>query len=152
MLRSLDHWLGTVFAPKAGLVDVLFRLLTSLIFIIGGLGHFGRSDDMLLRMEETPWREVIRSIGDPLLLLHMSGAVFVIAGLMLAIGWMTRISAILLFATLVPITVTIHFAPDHVGPLFKNVAILGALLLIMVRGPGAYALDNRFSGSAPAQC
>ena len=63
----------------------------------------------------------------------------------MALGWMTRLSALVLFITLVPVTIAIHVVPDtsHVGPLFKNVAILGALLLIFARGPGAYAFDNR---------
>lgn len=62
----------------------------------------------------------------------------------LALGWMTRVSALVLFVTLIPVTVAIHVVPDtaHVGPLFKNVAILGALLLVWSRGPGAFALDN----------
>lgn len=47
----------------------------------------------------------------------------------------------------VPVTVVVHVVPDtsHVGPLFKNIAIMGALLLIWARGPGAYALDGRAS-------
>lgn len=126
-------------------IDPIFRLLTSLIFIIGGLGHFGRADDMLLRVEESPWRAYILAIGDPLWLLRLSGAVFVAAGVTLTLGWMTRLSALALFVTLIPITITIHFAPDHVGPLFKNVAIMGALLFLFVRGPGAYASDNTAS-------
>lgn len=146
MLRELDDRIGKILSPQAGVIDVLFRLLVSLIFIIGGLGHFGRADEMLMRMEESPWRNVIDAVGDPLLLLHLSGAVFVVAGCAVVVGWLTRISALALFVTLVPITITIHVAPGHVGPLFKNVAILGALALIMVRGPGLYALDNRTVG------
>jgi len=143
MLRELDERIGKGLAGYAGVYDVLFRLSLSLIFIIGGLGHFGRADDMLARMAESPWRDAISSVGDPLLLLHLSGAVFVAAGFTLVAGWLTRLSALALFITLVPITITIHVAPGHVGPLLKNVAILGALTLIMVRGPGMYALDNR---------
>ena len=98
---------------------------------------------MLSRMAESPWADAINAIGDPLLLLHLSGAVFIIAGIALALGWMTRLAALAIFVTLVPITVTIRFAPGHTGPLFKNIAILGALAFIFVRGPEAYALDNR---------
>lgn len=97
---------------------------------------------MLARMAESPWADTINAIGDPLLLLHLSGAVFVLAGLSLALGWMTRLSALALFVTLVPVTITIHFAPGHIGPLFKNVAILGALFFLYCRGPGRFALDR----------
>jgi putative oxidoreductase len=84
-------------------------------------------------------------IGDPSVLLWLSGFAFAVAGTTLALGWMTRASALILFITLVPVTVTTHLVPDpsHVGPLFKNIAILGALLLIWARGPGAFALDGR---------
>lgn len=141
-LNALDRAVGKAALRITG-IDPLFRLLTSLIFIVGGLGHFGRADDMLARMAESPWRDVIHAVGDPLWLLWLSGGVFVVAGVTLALGWLTRLSALALFVTLIPITITIHFAPGHVGPLLKNVAILGALLLLMARGPGSHALDNR---------
>jgi putative oxidoreductase len=96
-------------------------------------------------MEESPWADTVNVIGDPSVLLWLSGFAFVVAGTTLALGWMTRASALILFVTLVPVTITTHLVPDplHVGPLFKNVAILGALLLIWARGPGAFALDGR---------
>ncbi len=122
--------------------DVCFRVLFSLIFIVGGLGHFGRHQDMLIRIHESPWFNAIRWIGDPSVLLWLSGAVFVVAGVCFAIGFMTRLSAAALFVTLVPVTLAIHIAPGHVGPLLKNVAILGGLIHFFVRGPGAYALDG----------
>jgi len=134
MVAAIERWLEPGEKTKA-LVDPVFRVLTSLIFIIGGLGHIRQHEMMLARMEDSPWRSVVRVIGDPSVLLWLSGAVFVAAGVTLALGFLTRASALVLFVTLVP-------DPEHVGPLFKNVAILGALLLIWARGPGAYALDG----------
>ena len=144
MFNRLENWL-TPGPRTSALVDPLFRILTSLIFIIGGLGHFGQHDGMLERMAESPWAPLVNRIGDPSLLLWLSGGVFVAAGMTLALGWMTRASALALFVTLVPVTIAVHVVPDtsHVGPLFKNIAILGALLLLWARGPGAFALDNR---------
>jgi putative oxidoreductase len=146
MPTKIESWLEPTAKTKS-LIDPLFRVLTSLIFIIGGLGHFGQHDMMLERMEDSPWQPVVKMIGDPSMLLWLSGVAFVLAGLTLAVGWMTRASALILFATLVPVTIAIHVVPDtsHVGPLFKNIAILGALLYFWARGPGAYALDNRGS-------
>lgn len=122
--------------------DAIFRVLFSFIFIIGGLGHFFRTAEMLARIDESPWADVVRRIGDPVVLLWLSGIVFVIGGVCLALGIMTRLSSLLLFAALIPITISIHVAPGHVGPLLKNVAILGGLIHFLVRGPGAYALQS----------
>ncbi|MBT9445926.1 MAG: DoxX family protein [Hyphomonadaceae bacterium] len=143
MIAAIERWLEPGDKTKA-LVDPLFRLLVSLIFIIGGLGHFRQHGIMLERMEDSPWRDTVRLIGDPSVLLWLSGAAFIAAGTTLALGFLTRASALVLFVTLVPVTIAIHVVPDpeHVGPLFKNVAILGALLLIWARGPGAYAFDG----------
>ena len=141
MMQTIEAYI----TPSQGLSDLAdpaFRVLTSLIFIIGGLGHFGEHQMMLDRMVDSPWWAMINMIGNPSWLLWLSGGVFVIFGVMLALGWMTRLSALLLFLTLIPITITVHIAPGHVGPLFKNIAILGSLFLIYCRGPGAYALDN----------
>lgn len=144
MLRTIETRL-TPSPHTSALIDPLFRLPTSLIFIIGGLGHFGQHRMMLDRMEESSWTPTVGMIGDPSVLLSLSGVAFVAAGLTLAIGFMTRASALILFATLVPVTVTAHLVtdPSHVGPLFKNVAIPGAPVLIWARGPGAFALDNQ---------
>ena len=127
------------YGPKS---DIIFRIAISLIFIVGGLGHFGAHQHMLDRMAQSPWVDVVNSIGDPSILLWMSGAIFVVAGLALAAGYKTRLAALALFTTLVPITLAIHIAPGHVGPLFKNIAILGALMHFFFSGAGHYALDK----------
>lgn len=127
-------------SPKS---DIIFRIGVSLIFIIGGLGHFGEHQYMLDRMVGSPWVDVVNTIGNPSVLLWMSGAIFVIAGFALAAGYKTRLAALALFVTLVPITLAIHVAPGHMGPFFKNIAILGALLHFFFSGAGHYALDKK---------
>ena len=133
-LKSFERY-----APKS---DILFRIAISLIFIVGGLGHFGEHQYMLDRMAKSPWVDVVSFIGDPSVLLWMSGAIFVVAGLALAVGYKTRLAALALFMTLVPITLAIHIAPGHMGPFFKNIAILRALLHFFFRGAGCYSFDK----------
>ena len=140
-LTLIDTWL----APREQLrswFDPVFRVATSLIFIIGGIGHFGAHDDMLERMAESPWRDQVNMIGNPSWLLWLSGGVFVIFGITLALGFLTRISALLILVTLIPITIAVHVAPGHAGPLFKNIAIMGALLYLYANGPGQFAIDS----------
>ena len=72
----------------------------------------------------------------------MSGAVFMVFGVLLALGFLTRISALLILLTLIPVTITQHFAPGHIGPLFKNIAIMGALLYFYANGPGRFAISR----------
>ena len=66
----------------------------------------------------------------------------VAGGLCLLVGFQTRLAALALGAVLIPISVIVHLAPgpEHVGPLFKNIALLGGLLHFAVRGPGACSL------------
>ena len=132
-LRDLDNrlWLPGWLTRH---VDLIFRVTLSLIFIIGGLGHFFGLQGMLERIKESPWRDQVEMIGDPTALLWLSGAAFVVFGLLLMLGRLRRLSALILFVTLVPVTLAIHIAPGHVGPLFKNVAIFGALMLVYARG------------------
>lgn len=141
----LETWLEQKLATWRGSAELVMRIATSLIFIIGGLGHFFRPEEMLARMAESPWMPVVAMLGDPLIHLWLSGGVFVLAGIFLAVGFSTRLSALALFLVLIPVTVSIHVVPDssHVGPLFKNVAILGTLFFFFVNGASCCAVDMR---------
>ena len=145
-MLTLDAYLARQ-SRHADTTNTVFRVLLSLIFIVGGLGHFGQTSQMLARINESPWAGLVRQIGDPTMLLWLSGGVFIVCGFGLALGAMTRLSTLLLFVTLIPVTISIHVAPGHVGPFLKNVAILGGLIHFFVNGPGAHALINETATS-----
>lgn len=68
-------------------------------------------------------------LGSPKAVVIISGIVMLTADTALLIGFKNWIAAIILFAVLIPITLTIQLGQvETMGPLFKNVAILGSFL------------------------
>lgn len=125
--------------------DLVFRALFSLIFLVAGVGHFIQADLMVERLVAAPLGGVATSIAPASVMISATGVVLVAGGALLALGLRTRIAAVALIAVLIPITGTVHLAPgpDHMGPLFKNIALLGGLVHFAIRGPGSWSLDRR---------
>jgi putative oxidoreductase len=72
-------------------------------------------------------------LGAPETAVILSGIVMLIAGISLLIGFKTQLVSIVLIAVLIPITLTIQVGQiSTLGPLFKNVAILGGLLFFSI--------------------
>lgn len=112
---------------------VILRIMLSLIFLIASISHFFNTEKTVSRIQNANLGFIGNILGSPQVAVILSGIVMLIAGISLLIGYKTRIAALLLIAVLIPITLTIQVGQAAtLGPLFKNVAILGGLLFFSI--------------------
>lgn len=111
----------------------LLRILVSGIFIVAGFNHLFQLEKTVQKIENANFKCIAYLFGEPHWLIIASGLVMVIAGLLFLLGIKTKFMAILLIAILIPITFTVQVGQiNTLGPLFKNIAILGALLFFVL--------------------
>jgi putative oxidoreductase len=121
----------------------LARFLVALIFLMSGAGKiFGFAHTA----------EIMEKTGFPFAALFLTGAIVfeIVGGLSLLFGYKTRMGASLLIAFLIPATLIFHVAAlgDTASSqlemiqVFKNLAILGALVKFWADGAGALAFDS----------
>ncbi len=84
-------------------------------------------------------------------LTYLAGAVEVIGGALVAIGWQTRLAAAALAVFTIAATLIAHnfwTMTDQARAMnlihfMKNLSIIGALLMLMAAGAGRYSADGR---------
>ena len=130
--------------PVSGMSVLILRIALSGIFISAGISHLLHPDKVAGRIENAAFNEFALLFGDPFLLAVLTGYILLIFGLMFLLGIFTRWSALALFLVLIPITITIQMGNgfNH-GPLWKNIALFGGLLLFILNNPNAYNLYNK---------
>ena len=112
---------------------VILRMMLSLIFIVASTSHFFKTKKMVARIENANLGFIGTVPGSPETMIILSGIVMLIAGISLLAGFKTRLSSIILIAVLIPITITIQVGQmSTMGPLFKNIAVLGGLLFFSI--------------------
>lgn len=111
-------------------VGLLFRVLFSALFIVSGLGHLGWSERFIPRMKEGALGAWLAARFDPTPLILASGVVLLVGGVLLLAGRWVRPAALALAAVVVPITLTTHLGKADPGPLLKNLALVGTLLVL----------------------
>jgi putative oxidoreductase len=119
------------------------RVAFSLIFLLAPIGHFTAGAVGYATQSGVPMAS---------LLVPLSGLLALAGGLSIALGFRARIGAWLLVAFLVPVTFMMHAfwaIPDpmmrqiQMAMFMKNIALLGAALLITQFGAGPLSLDAR---------
>jgi putative oxidoreductase len=87
----------------------------------------------------------------PMLAAYLAGAVELALGIIVAVGWQTRLAAFGLIAFTIVATLLAHNYWDMTGParranetaFWKNLAIVGGLLMLIATGAGRYSVDRR---------
>jgi len=124
--------------PNA-LLPFVGRLLLAAIFLVSAFGKLAAPG---------PTQGFIASVGLPLPALSYVAAVVIElgGGLMLLIGYRTRLAATVLAAFSIVSAFVFHHALADQNQLFhflKNLAMAGGLVQVMAFGAGSLSLDNR---------
>lgn len=124
----------------------LGRVFFSLIFIMSGINHFNAGT-----IEYAAAQGVLM----PNLLVPLSGLMAIIGGLSVIFGYFARFGALLLFLFLVPVTLAMHNFWSITDPMMhqmqmiqfmKNLALIGATMLIFFYGAGPKSMDLKRPG------
>lgn len=117
------------------IIPFIGRVFISIIFLISGSKKIMNFESEAEKMGET---------GMALPEVFLAGAIaFCLLGaLSLILGYKTRLGAFLLIMFLVPTTLIFHLYPGEMTQVWKNVALLGGLLMVISNGPGAFSIDG----------
>jgi len=111
----------------------LLRIFVSGIFLVAGMNHLLNIEKTAKKLEQASFKGLAYFFGEPQWLIILSGIVMVAAGFLFLIGYKIKWAAIFLMAVLIPITLTVQVGQiTTLGPLFKNIAILGGLLFFIM--------------------
>ncbi len=123
---------------KAAWMSLIGRVLLAAVFIILGFakisGFAVMSDFAAANNVPFPDLAIVIAI-----VIELGG------GLMIALGWKTKLAALAVIVFLIPVTYYFHtnFAdPMQMTMFLKNLSILGGVLLLATYGPGKYSLDE----------
>lgn len=127
-----------------GVSILLFRIMLSGIFVVAGISHLLHPHGVTQRITDAKNADFARLFGDPHALGIWSGYALILFGMTFLLGIYTRWSAVILFVMLIPITITIQMGNGWMhGPLWKNIAIFGALLFFIFNNIKQYSLYNK---------
>ncbi len=119
------------------------RILFSLIFLMTILNHFSAGAAAYAAAKGVP----LASIAVPL-----SGVIAILGGVSIALGYKAKWGGLLIALFLVPVTVLMHnfwtvsdpmAAAMQEAMFMKNLALLGAALIVSYFGSGPLSLDSR---------
>ena len=135
---SIDH---TGAKAKLWIVPI-GRVLLSLIFLFSGISHFSGATISYAASMGVPFASV---------LVPISGAMAMVGGLSVLLGFHARMGALVLLLFMIPITFAMHafwtfddvtMAQNQMAHFMKNIAMMGGLLLIMFYGSGPVSVDH----------
>ena len=129
--------LSKSYAPLLG------RILLAFIFLQSAF-------DKVLNYGKTMGLMAVRGVPEPQILLPLAIAALFIGGIMILIGWKARWGALALIVFMIPTTLYFHgywgypevLQLNQFHHFVKNLAIIGALFMIMGMSSGALSVDG----------
>lgn len=125
-----------------GLSVQILRIMLSGIFLVAGFNHLLNMEKTVAKINQAAFKGMAYFFGNPEPMVVLSGIVMLIAGSALLLGFKTRWAALILLVVLIPITLTVQVGQlNTLGPLFKNIAIMGGLLFYIMNNFSATEIN-----------
>ena len=138
--------------------DVLYalgRVALTVVFITFGVIQFMNIGTYIANPAVVQVSTLTNGILSPTVIAYAVATIDLVGGALVLIGFMTRFAAVVLF---VFVGLTIYFVHHfwdmegaaraaNMGNALKNLAMMGALLMLTVTGPGRLSIDGRSSAS-----
>lgn len=127
---------------KTAILSFFGRFLISIIFIIAGVGKILNFSDAELSLEYF-------NISPAGLYIFIAMIMELIGGILVLLGWNTKIGCCILMIFLIPTTLIFHAfwqyeaseASLQLSLFLRNFSIFGGLLLLFAFGPGEWSID-----------
>ncbi len=136
-------------------IQLLARVLITTVFIVFGFQQFTNIAGYTANPNIVKFSGMIGGILAPVVIAYLVAAIDLFGGLCVLVGFKTRWAAI---ALIIFVILTLFVAHNfwvmegasraaNQANFYKNLAIIGGLLLIYVHGAGRFSLDNRLARS-----
>lgn len=135
-------------------VQPLGRLLISAVFIVFGFLQFSNIGGYIANPAVIKAAGLTGGALSPTVIAYLVAAIDLFGGLLILVGYQIRWTAIVLIVFVVLTMLLAHNFWTMQGPargpnmahFYKNLAIIGGLLFLMMQPPGRYSLDGRMRG------
>jgi putative oxidoreductase len=134
--------------------QVIGRVLLSVVFIVFGYLQFTNIGNYIANPAVVK-AAATSGILSPTVIAYLVAAIDLFGGLLILVGYQTRWAAVVLIAFIVLTFIFAHNFWTMEGAaraanqahFYKNLGLIGGLLLLIAAGPGRYSLDQRSSRS-----
>ncbi len=126
-------------------VPLIGRILLSLIFVMSGFNH-------IFNWSEMSQYAAMKGVPMPNVAVIITGIMILLGGLSVALGYKSKIGALLLVIFLIPTTLMMHNfwaiedamqSKIEMTMFLKNLGLMGGALLVYYFGSGPYRLEKQ---------
>lgn len=122
--------------------------MLSSIFLVASINHLLKPEKVAAKLANAKMGFMATSFASPEILVIIGGVGLLIGGLLLLVGFKTKLAAGILIVMIIPITLTIQVGnPEGLGPLFKNIGLTGGLIFFLFNGSLYYGVDTIFQNN-----
>lgn len=137
-------------------VQAIGRILISAVFIVFGYIQFTHIGNYIANPAVIKVAGMTSGILSPTVIAYLVATIDLLGGILILLGYQTRWTAIVLIVFVVLTLLLVHTFWTMAGAaraanqahFYKNLALIGGLLLLIVQGPGRCSLDHHFSKAA----